>query len=141
MLRKAAFPDYYDLPRVSEYQAQHKMHCVDMLRDRIMCTGDADSMFPPTIKRRLKLRVLTLLVVTYQWMEDQTAPYPDFSIQKKCRDSEALIKWRQDNALRDLLPKAVMFTKPDDIVPEPLPPKLKAWLDTLDEGELEAHIL
>jgi len=121
MLRKASFPDHYELPRVSNYQAQHKMHCVDMLRDRIMCTGDAE-------------------LVTYQWMETQTAPYPDFSIQKKCRDSETLIKWRQDNALRDLLPKAVMFTKPDDIVPEPMPPKLKAWLDTLDEGELEAHI-
>ena len=72
-------------------------------------------------------------------MEGQTAPYPDFSIKKKCRDSEALIKWRQDNALRDLLPKAVLFEKPDDVVPLEMPPKLKAWLDTLTDGELEAH--
>ncbi|KAL2054377.1 hypothetical protein ABVK25_005518 [Lepraria finkii] len=38
---------------------------------------------------------------TMTWLEPQERPLPDFSINRKCRDFGALVRWRDENALDD----------------------------------------
>ena len=38
-------------------------------------------------------------MTTHTWLETQERPFPDFSINRKCTDFDALKRWRDDNAL------------------------------------------
>src|SRR3954471_9057260 len=58
----------------------HYDHCVDMLYQNIICTGNTD-------------------IITMQWMDTQHHPFPDFSINHQCRDFDSLIQWRKDNSV------------------------------------------
>ncbi len=55
----------------------HLRHCVDMLAQDSMCHADAD-------------------VSTYNWMDTQSHPFPDFNIDRKCMDFDALLAWHQE---------------------------------------------
>ncbi|KAI1192459.1 hypothetical protein F5X97DRAFT_329620 [Nemania serpens] len=79
MLRQATYEDYYkdkaepwkDSPQVLRY---HLDHCIDNLRQKLMCDADAG-------------------ILTYVWVKGHPAPFPDFSVQHKCRDFDALKDW------------------------------------------------
>ena len=49
-------------------------HCVDMLRENLMCTSD-------------------LSVVLFEYDDHHKLPQPDFSMTKKCRNFEAILEW------------------------------------------------
>jgi hypothetical protein len=38
-------------------------------------------------------------LVPMQWMDTEDFPFPDFSIYHQCRDFDALVEWRKENAL------------------------------------------
>lgn len=96
-IRKEAFKDYFwdagehhtKHPGSSSYSPKrkhseifwiHLRHCTDIVVQNLMCNADAT-------------------MYTYVWMESQKTPYPDFYVNKKCRDFEALKKWRDENGL------------------------------------------
>jgi Mycotoxin biosynthesis protein UstYa len=38
-------------------------------------------------------------VVTYDWVNQFSSPYPDFSIYKKCRKIDKIVDWLNENTL------------------------------------------
>jgi len=85
MLRQATYEDYYkdkaepwrDSPQTLRF---HLDHCIDNLRQKLMCDADAG-------------------ILTYVWAKGHPAPFPDFSVQHKCRDFNALKDWVTEHQL------------------------------------------
>ncbi|KAF2112271.1 hypothetical protein BDV96DRAFT_459257, partial [Lophiotrema nucula] len=79
-LRKWTYIDYYK--RIDHFwregnkfhQREHADHCIDMLRQVLMCTSD------------------TSLVVSH-WTKRTETPTPYFSTAHKCRDAEQVLDW------------------------------------------------
>lgn len=49
-------------------------HCIDILRQFIMCSGDTG-------------------LITYTWEEGRNVPMPDFSTTKTCRNFDDIVTW------------------------------------------------
>lgn len=93
-LRKEIYFDYYYSSGVKEkigsglLHQQHKQHCIHMLLQNLMCHADVD-------------------MVTHNWIhndrfyEPKTRPFPDFSLNRMCRDFDTLLKWVMDKATVD----------------------------------------
>ncbi|KAH3631723.1 hypothetical protein KXW27_001596 [Aspergillus fumigatus] len=84
LLRKAAFADYpgYE-PELDEKDKMwwiHLGHCTDILLQNIQCNANTE-------------------FLTLNWVEDRQAPWPDFSVNRKCRDFNALLDWQHSNAV------------------------------------------
>ncbi|KAK6379299.1 hypothetical protein LTS17_006217 [Exophiala oligosperma] len=83
ILRKVSYAEYYkgqdilwtDKPQVFR---DHVDHCIDMLRQQIMCTADTG-------------------LTTYVWVDGYQLPYPDFSTYHQCRDFERIKGWVVEN--------------------------------------------
>ncbi|KAJ5885559.1 hypothetical protein N7495_010069 [Penicillium taxi] len=90
LIRKYTYRDYYDLPenRPEEFTdsestlRKHVDHCIDILRQNLMCTGDVG-------------------IVTHNWVEEYGI-YPDFSTQHKCRKFEKIVSWAEEHAAPSL---------------------------------------
>ncbi|KAJ1716087.1 hypothetical protein NYO67_1845 [Aspergillus flavus] len=89
MLRKAAFHDYpgyvptgahTDANNTHASRWTHLGHCVDILLQNIQCNANTE-------------------VITLAWVEGRTQPWPDFSVNRKCRDFEAIYKWQLENSV------------------------------------------
>ncbi|EGP86900.1 uncharacterized protein MYCGRDRAFT_104764 [Zymoseptoria tritici IPO323] len=73
MIRKALRLEHY--PELRSYDLQdHIDHCVDVVRESLMCTGE-------------------MTLVPVRWSENRGAPNPDFAVPHTCRDYEALRTW------------------------------------------------
>ncbi|KAI1206351.1 uncharacterized protein F4807DRAFT_439769 [Annulohypoxylon truncatum] len=57
---------------------RHLNHCVEMLRQHLMCHADLEPF-------------------TFNWREGQAKPYADFNIQKTCVDFDYLLEWSERN--------------------------------------------
>ncbi|KAE8378028.1 hypothetical protein BDV26DRAFT_292630 [Aspergillus bertholletiae] len=83
LLRKAAFANYpgYDpnLDPNDDMWWIHLSHCTDTLLQNIQCNANTE-------------------VLTLAWVDDRQAPWPDFSVNRKCRDFLALVNWQHENA-------------------------------------------
>jgi hypothetical protein len=55
-------------------------HCIEMLRQVIMCKADT-------------------ALMTYEWLPDFAGPWPNFGIQHECVDWERIDKWSQDRSI------------------------------------------
>ena len=108
-IRKEAFKDYYwdgeryhmegygpetgkPHRRHTEIFWLHLRHCTDIIVQALMCHADA-------------------AMTTMTWLETQERPFPDFSINRKCVDFDALVKWRDENALN--VSKVGQIKKPE----------------------------
>ncbi|KAL4962565.1 oxidase ustYa family protein [Aspergillus stella-maris] len=86
LLRKAAFepyPNYKPTPPLDTKDKHwwiHLGHCTDILLQNIQCNANTE-------------------VLTLNWVEDRHPPWPDFSINRKCGDWEALVQWQRDHAV------------------------------------------
>ena len=49
-------------------------HCIDILRQVIMCNGDTS-------------------LLTFHWVKDNPFPYPDFNTWHQCRNAEQILDW------------------------------------------------
>lgn len=67
-------------------------HCIDYLREFIMCVGDAS-------------------IHTYYWVEGRDFPWPDFEVERKCRRWQSLSEYANEVGKDLHLPK-----KPNDAV-------------------------
>lgn len=55
-------------------------HCVDMLRQHILCNADVG-------------------LVTNDWVKGHKTPYPDFSNWHRCRDVEKIWEWNEKHSV------------------------------------------
>ncbi|KAL8813118.1 MAG: hypothetical protein Q9223_007125, partial [Gallowayella weberi] len=102
-LRKMTFEDYgAEAPVEKKKHGRlwwiHLRHCVDMLMQDQLCHADAD-------------------VITFTWVDTQSHPWADMSINRKCRSWEQLMAWGQDRYVD--LQKVKNYTKPADAVVMP----------------------
>lgn len=58
----------------------HLQHCLNIVMHHLLCTADTG-------------------FFTYSWIEGYTTPFPDFSVNRKCRDWTQLAKYRDDHAV------------------------------------------
>lgn len=86
----------------TEWHWTHMSHCVDMLMQNLMCQGSADAF-------------------TFNWMEGQQLPFPDFYMNRQCRDFETIVQWQKTNGIGP--DRARNFTRPvgEEIVEIPAP--------------------
>jgi hypothetical protein len=119
-LRKLVYPDYYAFSNSSMRHPQlwyiHFEHCIDILMQNIMCTANTD-------------------LVTMNWMETQSNPFPDFSINHQCRDFETLVRWRKENSVD--IEKWIQMKKPDGVRQVPAP---KAYYELFGTEEKSAQL-
>jgi hypothetical protein len=85
-LRKEMHFDYYyghkyhNRSEISEGHRMHANHCLNILLQTLTCDSNAD-------------------LVPFVWVQGQTHPFPDFSIQRKCGDYGAITKWKENHAI------------------------------------------
>ncbi|KAL2012222.1 hypothetical protein VTN00DRAFT_4940 [Thermoascus crustaceus] len=77
--------------RHTELWCLHLWHCTEIDVQFIMFHADAT-------------------MTTMVWLETQERPWPDFSVNRKCVDFDALVRWRDEHALN--VAKAGMVRRP-----------------------------
>ncbi|KAL9611120.1 MAG: hypothetical protein Q9167_004224 [Letrouitia subvulpina] len=82
-LRKEIFFDYYysevfPSGKPDDLHRAHTSHCLYTLLQNVMCHAD-------------------LSTITHNWVQGQIHPFPDFGINKKCRDFEAVLEYQTEN--------------------------------------------
>lgn len=79
VVRKAALANYGKhgdtISDPGKFYWTHLGHCVDILMQHQLCHADAG-------------------LLTYNWLENGEYPFPDMSVNKKCRDWRQLIEYR-----------------------------------------------
>ncbi|KJA15269.1 hypothetical protein HYPSUDRAFT_149341 [Hypholoma sublateritium FD-334 SS-4] len=86
MLRKYLHFDYYGhsdpffTKSKPETYRMHLEHCVDNLRQVLMCSADVG-------------------MITYEWVRGFSSPYPNFNTRHQCRDFEKIISWGMANGV------------------------------------------
>lgn len=103
-IRKAMYPEYYPIRKMMK--DVHPQHCLHVLLQNLMCDASVD-------------------VMTYNWMETQRHPFPDMSINKKCRDYEAVLTWHEEH----LVPLTEKIHRPEGAREMHLTPKLRELLE------------
>lgn len=80
LLRKSIHREYYDKHEGSFAGAPeavvqgHLQHCVETLRQTLMCHGD-------------------ISLLTYNWVEGREMPYPNFNTIHTCKKWDTLTQW------------------------------------------------
>ncbi|KAK6520994.1 hypothetical protein TWF506_001230 [Arthrobotrys conoides] len=93
-LRKAVFFEYYHGKKstINRLYWVHLSHCAGIILQNLMCQANLD-------------------VITLNWVNTQTNPFPDFSVNKKCRDYGVIKKWQDENKLDDEILKRMVRPK------------------------------
>ncbi|TID26472.1 hypothetical protein E2P81_ATG00944 [Venturia nashicola] len=82
-IRKHVYFDYYfspkyashsQLPKISKV---HLAHCLHIVLQNLLCQPSTG-------------------VITFDWVETQENPFPDFSIQRKCVDHDSILEWQRE---------------------------------------------
>ncbi|KAH8678362.1 hypothetical protein BX600DRAFT_507313 [Xylariales sp. PMI_506] len=81
MLRKSGYPEYYPEMQTETLRG-HLDHCIDALRESIMCAGD-----------------MTLIPVV--WSANRNWIIPNFKTSHTCRDPNTLLTWAQSRDAED----------------------------------------
>lgn len=98
VLREEAFGDWgragEKRPTWDDIHWVHLRHCTDMLMQNLLCHADAG-------------------FLTYNWVEHESHPFPDMSVQKQCRDWRQLVDYRDEHGVN--LTKYIEWVKPDGL--------------------------
>jgi hypothetical protein len=84
-LRKATWPEYYRSTEISfqdtpEVVRMHLDHCIEMIRQGIMCTAD-------------------VTMITWDWVQGLKTPYPNLNTRHQCRNYEKILDWSVKHAV------------------------------------------
>ncbi|KAI0106425.1 hypothetical protein GGR51DRAFT_571362 [Nemania sp. FL0031] len=116
-LRKRAFAAACNPEAEEEARAQpkwrwtHLQHCVSILLENLMCHADTE-------------------LLTMNWIQEADYPFPDFSINKKCRDFETLLNWQAERAVD--MDRWMNMTKPSGVT---VIPGEKEWFQLFADNE------
>lgn len=82
-IRKSYYSDYYHDPNPLADQQEHFDHCIDLLRQVIMCHGD-------------------ISLHTYEWKDDYRWPWPSMQTEHQCRNWDKLMLWSKEHSVPSL---------------------------------------
>ncbi|EXJ76119.1 uncharacterized protein A1O5_00627 [Cladophialophora psammophila CBS 110553] len=122
-LRKEIYYDYYFRDRFGDgkppalHQA-HTEHCLYVLLQHLMCDASTD-------------------IVTREWVEGQILPYPDFSINRKCNNFDALMTWYESRIVPNDQFRAMVM--PEDFTPKPVSDEFKRVFGYADGPDAPGH--
>jgi hypothetical protein len=74
------FKDDYPDGNFPELHRVHTDHCIYIVLQNLMCSATVD-------------------LITQPWVDGQLHPFPDFNVQKKCRNFDAIVDWHEENRL------------------------------------------
>jgi hypothetical protein len=105
MLRRVSWGDHY---RSSDYSINgspeafrtHLDHCIEMLRQDIMCRGD-------------------VTMLTYDWAEGVEDPLPNFNVLHQCRNFEKILNWVDEHRVIVLKSDMVRLEDTIDLLSPP----------------------
>ncbi|KAH7919152.1 hypothetical protein BV22DRAFT_1041177 [Leucogyrophana mollusca] len=105
MLRKVTWGEHYkhsdhSFDDTPEAFRTHVDHCIEMIRQNIMCRGD-------------------VTMITYDWVKGSKDPFPNFNVRHQCRNFDKVLDWV--DAHRVFIPKS-KFVRLEDSVDLPSPP-------------------
>lgn len=83
----------------------HRSHCTGVLLDALTCQP-------------------SLNMLTFNWMETQENPFPDFGINRKCVDHSKILEWQDKMGIREDLVENGKIEKPKDAKVLPALPQL-----------------
>ncbi|KAF2161254.1 hypothetical protein M409DRAFT_28293 [Zasmidium cellare ATCC 36951] len=92
MIRMYTHQDYYrSQPQVpllfrqnnENVLRKHIDHCIDVLRQNLMCTVDTS-------------------LITHRWIDGRPLMQPDFNVKKKCRSFDAMMNWIETHEIKEL---------------------------------------
>lgn len=98
------FPEYESMNKMPVFHKNHLNHCVDILRQHLLCTFSTD-------------------IITYRWTQNQPLPQPDFSIEKVCRNRDDIQGWldKRWTELPLTVDQRVNVPRPDNLAEIELP--------------------
>ena len=73
-IREYIHRDYYPSVENPDRLWLHVDHCLDTLRQIIICHGD-------------------ISVVTFDWNVHDRNPFPDFLVERECRNWDSILEW------------------------------------------------
>lgn len=82
-LRKSYYSDYYQNPNPVAQQREHFDHCIDLLRQTLMCHGDV-ALHP------------------FEWIDDYRFPWPTEKTEHQCRSWDKLVAWSKEHSIANL---------------------------------------
>jgi hypothetical protein len=102
-------PNLTSTSPLQPFHQAHLSHCLHVLLQTLTCDFSTD-------------------MITHNWMETQDYPFPDFAINKKCKDHSEILKWQAKERISvDMwIEMSKRGRQPGEEVLK-LPPKLKAW--------------
>jgi hypothetical protein len=110
------FGYYNPSGNVSKVYLSHMSHCIDSLRHHLMCQ--------PSVE-----------LITYNWVERQEHPFPDFDISRKCWNFDSLMEWQEKNRVKDIANKWDELKMPSNYQMLPVPTlMLEAYNVTREEA-------
>lgn len=108
------FKDEYPDGVFPELHRTHTDHCIYIVLQNLMCSATAD-------------------IVTNPWVEGQLHPFPDFAVNKKCRDFESLVEWQEANRITDIA-KYTDLRMPEGHVPYSMSDEFKRMFGVTGEN-------
>ncbi|KAF1952563.1 hypothetical protein CC80DRAFT_572307, partial [Byssothecium circinans] len=87
-LWKSAYPNYYTAaqrltPSQHDDYIAHLDHCVDMLRQKLMCDSSSH-------------------LITYNWLKGHSHPHPNFNVEHKCKSYDDILEMEDRWGIKDL---------------------------------------
>jgi Mycotoxin biosynthesis protein UstYa len=121
-VRKFAYFDHYHRPRYNSFadvttiEKIHLSHCLHIVLQSLMCQP-------------------SMGVVTYEWLETQMHPFPDFNIERKCVNYHAIQDWQRENSITDTETWERISGPPEGAYVKPASPEMLAWQEEVAHEE------
>jgi hypothetical protein len=105
-LRKLIYPNYYNVSTWHNADIEglfevHMNHCVDIVMQAIQCSGNVN-------------------LITLHWVETQTYPFPDMSVNRQCVNFDGITQYRLENTI-DMDKYVEVMGKPEGVKEAPAP--------------------
>ncbi|KAG6043872.1 hypothetical protein E4U39_004042 [Claviceps sp. Clav50 group G5] len=115
------FGDRYPDGKFPELHRTHTDHCIYIILQNLMCNSNGD-------------------IVTNVWVEGQLHPFPDFNVNKKCRNYGTFIDWHRKTQITDMK-QFLEMRKPHDHVPWKMSQKFHDLFQTGLKGGSKEEVL
>lgn len=112
-LRQIAYGRYYervmgDTEGERSIREIHINHCADILYQALVCSGNVN-------------------LITMHWVETQTYPFPDMSVNRQCINFDKLTEWRKENTV-DMDRYVEVMEKPEGVKEAPIPEVIGSFI-------------
>ncbi|PQE26945.1 tat pathway signal sequence protein [Rutstroemia sp. NJR-2017a BVV2] len=89
LIRQSFYPDRYPdyqgfHGHTSEEVQAHREHCIEQIRQSLMCSGD-------------------LSILTYNWVKGERMPKPNFKTVHACQNWDHMVGWARENSVEHLI--------------------------------------